>query len=57
MEPGSFTDISFVISSRMTEAEHDDHEAVVAIEARSGARTDVARFVRAGDDVVWNPKG
>jgi hypothetical protein len=41
----------------MTEAEHDDHEAVVAIEACSGARTDVARFVRAGDDVVWNPKG
>jgi hypothetical protein len=32
-------------------AEHDDHEALVAIEACSGARTDVARFVRAGDDV------
>jgi hypothetical protein len=32
------------------------HEAPVAIEARSGARTDVTRFVRVGDELAWEPE-
>lgn len=36
----------------LTEVDHHDHEALVAIEPRSGACAGVARFVRDGDEVA-----
>jgi RimJ/RimL family protein N-acetyltransferase len=36
----------------LTEVDHHDHEALVAIDARSGSCTGVSRFVRATDEVA-----